>query len=91
MNHGRRDHSSSSVPGKVYVFGGYDDFFDHVNSIEVYSVSQDEWTMINGLTYPYNCASITSITSSSMVIIGGWDHDYDKDSDKIYHYDTEKD
>ena len=55
MSNTRRNHASTAVGGKLYVFGGHGGDGELLSSVEVYDPASDSWTHGPGLTSPRVC------------------------------------
>jgi len=69
LNQARGIHAVEGVNGKIYVIGGHNNY---VNSIEVYDLNSDTWTVVGYMqTYRGYCAS--SVVDGNIYLTGGFD------------------
>ena len=74
MDQGRVHHKAVCVKGEVFVFGGYDDSFSYINSVDRYSFSTNEWKKVACMPNTLSRKRFTFCVSAFMekvFVIGG--------------------
>ncbi|KAK9890689.1 hypothetical protein WA026_012041 [Henosepilachna vigintioctopunctata] len=93
----RADHVMLSIDNKLYVCGGWQEDFETgnrtlVDTIDVYNVEKDCWTVLTKVPTPRYHAGIVSVLKK-IYVIGGFHSDalFDKDTAAIECYNIESD
>ncbi|MCB9285125.1 MAG: T9SS type A sorting domain-containing protein [Lewinellaceae bacterium] len=87
MNQGRSYFPAVAAEnGKVYVFGGATSISTSLNTIEVYSKDQDEWTLSNYTLPQPMCEMAAVALDSAIYIIGGASTYGNWETSKVYRF-----